>query len=227
METRDRIVLAAMELFWEKGYASTSIADILKAAGANSGSLYHFFPGKQDLLLAVLDLYLGGIDEMLLAPIWRDVSDPIDRVFALLDGYRRHLVNTDCQYGCPIGYLALELREPDPPVREKIAANFTQWVDRVTACLDAAGDRLPAGLDRRALAHFVLTTMEGAVMQARTYRSVESFDASIGQLRRYVSALEAEAAASRGARRQGADRTPRRAPRRTPAGRRPSGGTGR
>lgn len=195
-DTRERIIMAAMQLFWEKGYASTSIADILKAADANSGSLYHFFPGKQDVLLAVLDAYLAGIDEMLLKPLWEGVPDPIDRVFALLGGYRRLLTTTDCQYGCPIGYLALELHEPDPPVRERIAANFSQWVDRIETCLDQAGDRLPADLDRRALAHFVLTTMEGAVMQARTYRSIETFDQSIAQLRAYVDALEARAAAA-------------------------------
>jgi AcrR family transcriptional regulator len=189
-DTRSRIVGVAMQLFWEKGYGSTSIADILKAANANSGSLYHFFPGKQDLLIAVLDMYLAGIDEMLLKPLWEDVTDPIERVFALLNGYRQHLVVTDCQYGCPIGYLALELHEPDPPVRERIAANFTQWVDRVETCLNDAGDRLPKTLDRRALAHFVLTTMEGAVMQARTYRTLDSFDASIGQLRSYFNALQ-------------------------------------
>jgi AcrR family transcriptional regulator len=192
-DTRTRIVGVAMQLFWEKGYASTSIADILKAANANSGSLYHFFPGKQDLLIAVLDMYLAGIDEMLLEPLWQNVSDPIDRVFALLDGYRQHLAVTDCQYGCPIGYLALELHEPDPPVREKIAANFTQWVDRVETCLNDAGDRLPKSVDRRALAHFVLTTMEGAVMQARTYRTLDAFDASIGQLRSYFDVLQASA----------------------------------
>ncbi len=192
-DTRTRIVGVAMQLFWEKGYASTSIADILKAANANSGSLYHFFPGKQDLLIAVLDMYYSGIDEMLIRPLWENVSDPIERVFALLNGYRRHLVNTECQYGCPIGYLALELHEPDPPVRERIAANFTQWVERVETCLNDAGDRLPKSLNRRALAHFVLTTMEGAVMQARTYRTLDSFDASIGQLRSYFNALETSA----------------------------------
>ena len=54
-DTRWRIIEAAMHLFWEKGYGSTSIADILARAGVNSGSLYHFFPGKQDLLIAVLE----------------------------------------------------------------------------------------------------------------------------------------------------------------------------
>ncbi|MGE0813772.1 MAG: TetR family transcriptional regulator C-terminal domain-containing protein, partial [Vicinamibacterales bacterium] len=79
-------------------------------------------------------------------------------------------------------------------IRERIAANFSQWVDRVEACLVEAGPRLPADLDRRALAHFVLTTMEGAVMQARTYRAIDTFDQSIAQLRRYMDALQAEAA---------------------------------
>src|SRR5690349_23604275 len=119
--TRDRLIQTAMKLFWEKGYGSTSVADLLQAANVNSGSLYHFFPGKQDVLLAVLDAYLAGIGPMLLDPAWAGVDDPIDRVFALLDRYRAALLATDCAYGCPIGSLALELHEPDPPVRARLA----------------------------------------------------------------------------------------------------------
>ena len=107
-----------MRLFWEKGYGSTSVADLLAAAKVNSGSLYHFFPGKQDVLVAVLEAYHAGIDEMLLAPAWVGCDDPIEKVFALLAQYRRSIVATDCTYGCPIGSLALEIHEPDPPVRE-------------------------------------------------------------------------------------------------------------
>src|SRR5256714_15332851 len=101
--TRDRLIQTGMKLFWEKGYGSTSIADLLQAAGVNSGSLYHFFPGKQDLLLAVLEAYLGGIDEMLLAPSWKGVDDPIERVFALLARYRLGIVPNDWVSPGPIG----------------------------------------------------------------------------------------------------------------------------
>jgi AcrR family transcriptional regulator len=194
-ETRSRIVFAAMELFWEKGYQSTSVADLLKRAGVHSGSLYHFFPGKQDVLLAVLDLYHGGIDEMLLMPVWKDIADPIERVFALLAKYRELIVQTDCTYGCPIGSLALELHEPDPPVRSLLMDNFSAWVDAIERCLADAGPRLPAQLDRRGLARFVLTTMEGGVMLARTYRDVALFDAAVAQLRSYFDRLLGEAGA--------------------------------
>lgn len=183
-----------MRLFWEKGYGSTSVADLLQAAGVNSGSLYHFFPGKQDLLLAVLGAYHQGIDEMLLAPAWKGVDDPIEKVFALLARYRQGIVQTQCAYACPIGSLALEIHEPDPPVRKALADNFDAWTDAIEDCLLKAGPRLPESLDRRHLAEFVLTTMEGAVMQARTHRSIGYFDRSIRQLRAYFDHLEREAA---------------------------------
>jgi TetR/AcrR family transcriptional repressor of nem operon len=188
--TRTRLVLTAMQLFWEKGYNSTSIADLLQTGKVNSGSLYHFFPGKIDLLIAVLDMYHAGIRSMLLEPAWRDVSDPIEKVFALLARYRKSLVETECFYGCPIGSLALELHEPDPPVRERLAKNFAAWVDAIHECLREAGPRLPSALDRRELAQFVLTTMEGGVMQARTFRKVAFFDAAVRQLRQYFTYLE-------------------------------------
>ena len=195
--TRERIVHAAMELFWEKGYQSTSVADLLKRAEAHSGSLYHFFPGKQDVLVAVLQAYERGIDEMLLAPVWKGVDDPIERVFVLLAKYRELIVMTGCTYGCPIGSLALELHEPDPPVRALLAANFTAWAERIERCLVEAGERLPREVDRRALALFVLTTMEGGVMLARTYRDVAKFDAAVAQLRELFARLLRDPGAAR------------------------------
>jgi AcrR family transcriptional regulator len=189
-ETRERLVMTALSLFAEKGYGSTSIADILKAAGANSGSLYHFFPTKQDLLIEVLRRYQAGIYPMLLEPAWIGVTNPIARIFALLAAYRRMLAASDCLYGCPIGSLALELHEPDPAVRELLSANFDGWVSAVRTCIEDASAVLPDGIDKNALAQFVLTVMEGGVMQSRTHRTLEAFDASVAGLRDYFGRLQ-------------------------------------
>ena len=188
--TRDRIVQAATELFWRKGYGSTSIADILATAKVNSGSLYYFFKGKQELLVAVLENYRDGIGPMLLEPSWGEMKDPIEKVFALLGTYRRLLIETDCFYGCPIGSLALELHEPDPEIRELIVANFANWTDAVRDCLDEAG--FSDATDTQALAELVLTVMEGAVMQTRTYRDIGHYDRAVIQLRNYFDCLRRE-----------------------------------
>jgi AcrR family transcriptional regulator len=187
MDTRNRIIEAARDLFWEKGYNSTSVADILARSQVNSGSLYHFFPSKQDVLIGVLLSYRDGIEEMLFKPAWVGIHDPIEKIFALLAVYHWRLVETECTSSCPIGSLALELHEPDPMVRELMADNFAKWTGAVEACLDAAAERLPADLDRRALAEFIMTAMEGGVMQARTYRDVAYFDRNVASVRDLIA----------------------------------------
>jgi TetR/AcrR family transcriptional regulator, transcriptional repressor for nem operon len=197
-DSRQRIRYAAMRLFAEKGYGSTSVSDILQAAGVNSGSLYYVYPGKQDVLIDVLDTYLISIDPGLLQPAWDGVPDPIDRVFALLHGYyRAALESSNCTFACPIGRLALELHEPDPSVRERLAANFDALINGIERCFIDAGDRLPADTDRHALAVFAFTTMQGGVMLSRTHRTLDGFDAALKMLRTHVDMLEERAASVR------------------------------
>ena len=192
--TRERLIGAALKLFGEKGYQSTSVADLQRESDCHSGSFYHFFPTKQDLLLAVLERYRTGIVPMLIEPAWADISDPIERIFALLARYRLLLDMSRCAYGCPIGSLALELHEPDPVVRDLLASNFTGWIDQVENCLIDARSVLGRDLDTRRTASFVLTVMEGAVMQARTYRDLRPFDAAVATLRHYFTTLQRAAA---------------------------------
>ncbi|HUQ99739.1 MAG TPA: TetR/AcrR family transcriptional regulator [Gemmatimonadaceae bacterium] len=208
--TRDVLLNTAMKLFWEKGYGATSIQDILRESKVHAGSLYHFFPTKQDLLLETLKRYRDGIYPMLLEPAWKGVNDPIEKIFALLARYRQALVSTDYFYGCPIGSLALEIHEPDPPVRALLATNFDGWTGAIRECLREAGTRIPAGIDHKQLASFVLTVMEGGVMQARTQRNVHDFDAAVNLLRDYFTRLESAA----GKRRPSRTRKPLNKPRR-------------
>src|SRR5579859_2723829 len=55
--TRDRLIDSARFLFWERGFAGTSMAELLAHAQVNSGSFYHFFDSKEALLRAVLEQY--------------------------------------------------------------------------------------------------------------------------------------------------------------------------
>ena len=185
-DTRDRIVEAARHLFWEKGYAATGLAEILDRAGANSGSFYHFFESKDALLRTVLDTYVDLLEPHIVRPAWDATTDPIERIFALLDGYRRRLVDTGCRYGCPIGRLALEIDPENTPAHDLIARNFSAWKRAVESCLRAAG--VKGRPDETA--DFVLTVMEGAVMQSRAYKKIAPFDACIKHLRLHLRAME-------------------------------------
>lgn len=108
IKTREKLVVTAFALFHNQGFSATGVAQILRTAEVNSGSLYHFFPTKEDLLVAVLEWCKVNLWPEVIQPVFDRVTDPIERVFGVLDGYRQMLTLTDCSQGCPIGNLALE-----------------------------------------------------------------------------------------------------------------------
>lgn len=192
-ETRDKILETAARLFHEQGFAATGIATILREAGVNSGSLYHFFPGKEALLTGVLSWYEDGLRPMVMDPIEANEPDPIERIFSLLAWYREGMTQTGCRLGCPLGNLALEVSDTYPQVRPHVDVNFVNWAGSIEDWLYEAGDRLPRDLDRRQLSRFVLTVMEGGLMQARAAANLGPFDDSVAQLRAYLDALQTAA----------------------------------
>lgn len=196
--TRARILETARRLFHEQGFHATGISTILREADVNSGSLYHYFPSKEALLTGVLELYVRLLRPAVMDPVEGMSGDPIGRVFALLGYYRQGLQMTDFKMGCPIGNLALEVGDDNVAARALIDLNFHNWSAVVEGWLVAAGDRLPASTDRRGLAGFVLTVMEGAMMRARAAKSFAPFDESVHQLRAYFDQLETAAKTATG-----------------------------
>ncbi len=189
VSTRDRLINSARYLFWERGFAGTSMADLLAHADVNSGSFYHFFESKEALLREVLEGYLFALRPMVVDPAFATTSDPAERIFAILAGYRERILATDSKYGCPLGRLALEIDPENRPAHALIAKNFQGWIGAVRECVDELKPRLPRGTDLDALSTYVLAVMEGGVMLSRSYGSVEPFDLTVTQLRQHFHLL--------------------------------------
>ena len=188
-DTRERILRTAFQLFHEQGFHATGVATIVREAGVNPGSLYHFFEGKDQLLLQVLEFTIGFLGPAVMEPVEIQTSDPIERIFVLLNQYREGMVLRGCRMGCPIGNLALEVSDGHPDARRLIHRNFEHWAQRVEGWLVAAGDRLPPDVDRARLARFVLTVMEGGLMQARVADDLGVFDEAVAVLREHLDML--------------------------------------
>lgn len=188
-DTRGRLIDSARILFWERGFAGTSMAELLAHANVNSGSFYHFFESKESLLRAVLEGYLGALRPMVVDPAFATTDDPLARIFAILAGYRERILQTECRYGCPLGRLALEIDTENRPAHDLIAANFRGWIAAIRECLDQLQPRLPATACLDTLATYVLAVMEGGVMLSRSYGAVEPFDQAVDQLATHFNLL--------------------------------------
>src|SRR3982751_6169886 len=75
--TRDRLIAAARYLFWSRGFAGTSMAELLAHAEVNSGSFYHFFDSKEALLRAVLEQYIELLRPMVVDPAFATTPKPL------------------------------------------------------------------------------------------------------------------------------------------------------
>jgi AcrR family transcriptional regulator len=85
---RRRLILAAGETFVALGYATSTVADILKAAGMSRRSFYEFFTSKEDILLALLDEMVNE-NRAEVQELTQGVDDPFERATLLMLGYVR------------------------------------------------------------------------------------------------------------------------------------------
>src|SRR6202161_4290119 len=126
---------------------------------------------------------------MIVEPAYAATPEPIDRIFAILAGYRERILMTNCQYGCPLGRLALEIDPENRPAHALLAENFAGWIGAIRECVDQLQRYLPKGTDSKAVATLVLAVMEGGVMLSRSSGSVEPFDLAVAQLRMHFTFL--------------------------------------
>jgi AcrR family transcriptional regulator len=182
-DTRDRLIEAAEQLFLQHGYESTTLAQIRKLAHVNGGSLHYFFPSKESLLAAVLEKQKTLLKLQIEEQEDDEEYDSIERIFAILHGYRTQLRETEFRVGCPIGAVAFDVCTNHPKIQHLIVEYFETWCTMVERLVRSASDRLPAKTRPAPLARQVLATMEGGVMLSRAYCSLEPFDQVVNQLR--------------------------------------------
>lgn len=176
--TRERIVATASDLFAVGGVNGTGLDQVLRAAGASKSQLYQHFPGKDALVLAVVEWRRRHQSE----PIVRTLDDITTRegLATWLDGYVGGDADVELTRGCPIGSLASELAETDPDARAALAGCFAAWREALAGIarrLRDAGE-LPADVDVDAVARAQLAILEGGRLLAQTERDGRSLRAA-------------------------------------------------
>jgi TetR/AcrR family transcriptional repressor of nem operon len=174
-DARDRLIQAAKDLTYARGYTAVGVKDICEQAGVHKGSFYHFFPTKRDLLLAVIDahvVWLRGVVTEAADPD-RPPLERIRRLFHLVGDFDEELVrSTGKMSGCPFGNLAAELNTRDDVIREKIDGVFDEAAGFLEQQLIEARD---AGdlknIDPSAGARAILAYLEGLQLLAATRKS--------------------------------------------------------
>ncbi len=173
--TKERIIDSTAELFRRQGYNGTGIKQIVAAAAAPFGSLYHFFPGGKEQLGAEVIRSSGAMYLQLFVEVVRDAPDVPAAIAAFFDGAAETLRETDYADACPIATVALEVASTNEPLRLATAEVFDSWIAAATAYFELAG--IPPER-ARALSYAILSLLEGAFVFCRASRSTEPLAAA-------------------------------------------------
>ena len=157
--TRDRIIDAAVDLFRVHGYTGTAIQQVIAAAGAPNGSVYHHFRGGKEELAAAAIERAGAIYRDLVLAVYDAEDDPVAGTRAVFDGAAVVLEETDYVDACPVATVALEVASTSEALREACQRVFTDWLDTLADRLERAGARPEAA---RPAAITVVALLEGA-----------------------------------------------------------------
>lgn len=119
----DDVIARAIKVFWHKGYAAASMADLTKAMGINKGSLYNAFGSKKKLFIRVLQQYDQNRTQRVLAEM-NTIDTPLDAITGLFD----HVINHNCtdseDKGCLLVNTALELPHHDQDIQEMVSKSL-------------------------------------------------------------------------------------------------------
>ncbi|MEJ2619083.1 MAG: TetR/AcrR family transcriptional regulator [Candidatus Thiodiazotropha sp.] len=173
MDTKERILATARELFHGRSYADVGIKEICSMANVQKGSFYHFFPSKQDLAMAVIDNMADDWANGFVAEAFDEDLPPMERLDYMVDAvyyWQKAAKNLEGRMpGCLFGNLALEVSTRDEVIRARLNAIFEKASSRFHEALEQAIERgdIPF-LDTKATATAMLAYLEGVILLAKT-----------------------------------------------------------
>ena len=189
--TRDKLLKAAFEEIYRRGFQAASLDTILAKAGVTKGALYHHFPDKASLGYAVVDEVVKG----LLLERWGvaepPTGDPVTALQRILRGRAASLTTREVELGCPLNNLAQEMSPLDQRFRRGVNATFDIWRDAVAKDLERgqAEGTVRKDMDARQVAGFVVASIEGSFGLAKSAKSASMLRSNLEVLSSFLETL--------------------------------------
>jgi AcrR family transcriptional regulator len=189
--TRAKLLDAAFQEMYAHGFQAASLERILAGTDVTKGALYHHFPNKRALGLAVIDEVIQRhIHESGIAPL-EHTDDPLTLLHAQLTNEAATRTPEELAQGCPLNNLVQEMAPLDVEFRERLNGIWLGWRKALADALrrgQAAG-HVRADADPDEVAVFVTAAMEGAQGMAKAAASEDALRGCYRQLAQYLLSL--------------------------------------
>ena len=190
-QTRAALLEAAFKEIYEHGYQAASLERILANTSLTKGALYHHFPNKHALGIAVIrEVITQQVIEENAGPML-DTDDPIAVMLAHIDGCLSESAAPELEFGCPLHNLVQEMSPLDEDFRKHLQEIQFAWQKILSDALargQAKGNVRPE-LDCDEVALFIVAAVEGCKGTTKSMQSFETFRGCMNQLKGYIKTL--------------------------------------
>jgi TetR/AcrR family transcriptional repressor of nem operon len=189
--TRQFIIEKTARVFNARGYAGTSMNDIMTATGLSKGCIYGNFENKDDIALAAFDYNHAKVNEYLKSKILATDS-AIERLLLYPDTYRNYFRFSFLQAGCPILNTAAEADDTHPQLRQRAGAALAFWKKALENQIKRgiARKEIKKDTDPTVIAVIMISIIEGAFMQAKVTRSTTELKIAMDYLKKIILELK-------------------------------------
>jgi TetR/AcrR family transcriptional repressor of nem operon len=179
---RDKLVLAATELFRRDGYSGTSVSDICDWAGVTKGAFFHHFASKEELAEASLELWDHNVAAMEAAAPFQSVASGKDKVAAYMDFFIELFSRPDLIKSCLVGTTVQEVAETNPALRQASQRCFDHAEARFAAIMSNASP----DVDSFALARLWMATVQGSLLLYKASGDESVIPDNLKHVRKYI-----------------------------------------
>ncbi len=170
-QTTKYIVETVAPIFNKKGYAATSMTDIVKATGLTKGAIYGNFENKEAIAIAAFD---KNVNDLLvrIANYQKESNSPLQKLFLITEFYRNYTEHSEKMGGCPILNIGVDANNQDTKLLERVQYIINKTQNNIVKLVDWAktGGELKEGVDSKKFAKYFYTTIQGAVFMSHTMK---------------------------------------------------------
>ncbi|MBZ0092029.1 MAG: TetR/AcrR family transcriptional regulator [Sulfuricellaceae bacterium] len=189
--TREKLLQAAFCEIHRQGFQAASITNILGDTGLTKGALYHHFPTKQAIGLAVIEEVIEArLDELIFRPL-RESEKPVETLLEIMGSVHRKVGADFIKLGCPLNNLMQEMSPLDEIFKARLNHVLAIWRQAVEDALlrGIRQGQIRADVDFRAAALFIVSAWEGCIGIAKNLQCPDMFGLCMSQLQVYVRGL--------------------------------------
>lgn len=191
--TRQSVIDKSLQIFSVKGFYNASINDILDATGLTKGGFYGHFASKEDLWIAAYEQAVKTWKGIVFRGV-RDVADPIERIMKTIENDLRDYIGLEVfAGGCFFFNSLVELSGQSSSLSSRVLRGFEDFSRLLASWLEEADGKglLRPGLDLKAVADFLVTSINGAAALYAAARDPRILRQTVQQLRLYLDHLKA------------------------------------